>query len=131
MINDKISLERINLSAYEGKKVTFNFITENSSSTEATTFLPIWINPLLYQASAIRNPNIVLISIDTLRPDHLGIYGYNRNTSPHIDSLARDGVLFRNALSTTSWTLPAHVSMLTALYSAHHKVYYPLELFSH
>jgi arylsulfatase A-like enzyme len=60
-------------------------------------------------------PNIVLISVDTLRPDHLGCYGYSRDTSPRINRLAAEGALFENAISSTSWTLPAHCAMLTGL----------------
>ncbi|MBK7878691.1 MAG: sulfatase [Planctomycetes bacterium] len=62
-----------------------------------------------------RRPNVLLVSIDTLRADHLGCYGYPRDTSPNLDRIARDGVCFERAVSTTSWTLPAHVSMLTGL----------------
>ncbi|MFN2376521.1 MAG: sulfatase, partial [Candidatus Binatia bacterium] len=57
--------------------------------------------------------NVVLVSIDSLRADHLGVYGYRRDTSPYMDSIARDGVLFRHSISTSSWTLPAHMSLLT------------------
>ncbi len=57
--------------------------------------------------------NVVLISIDSLRPDHLGCYGYRRDTSPNIDRLAARGATFLNAVSTTSWTLPAHISLFT------------------
>ncbi|MCZ6597597.1 MAG: sulfatase [Planctomycetota bacterium] len=65
-------------------------------------------------------PNVVLISLDTLRADHLSCYGYGRETSPNIDALAASGVLFEDTVSTTSWTLPAHMSMLTGLaVSAH------------
>lgn len=60
-------------------------------------------------------PNVFLVSIDTLRPDHLGSYGYRRATSPTIDALAAAGARFTNAVSPTSWTLPAHVTLLTAL----------------
>jgi arylsulfatase A-like enzyme len=60
-------------------------------------------------------PNVVLISIDTLRPDHLGGYGYSRDTSPALDALAAGGARFTTAVSPTSWTLPAHVTLLTAL----------------
>ena len=67
-------------------------------------------------------PNIILISIDSLRSDHLGCYGYKRNTTPNIDKLAADGVTFENAISTTTWTLPAHISMLTALSPEVHQV---------
>ena len=57
--------------------------------------------------------NVILISIDSLRADHLGAYGYERRTSPAMDRLAHEGVLFRHTSSTTSWTLPAHMSILT------------------
>jgi arylsulfatase A-like enzyme len=67
-------------------------------------------------------PNVVLVSIDTLRADHLSAYGYARETSPRIDALAREGVLFEEALSTTSWTLPAHLSLLTGLAISAHGV---------
>ncbi|MDP6539791.1 MAG: sulfatase [Planctomycetota bacterium] len=71
-------------------------------------------------AAEAPRPNVLLISIDTLRADHLSCYGYARETSPRLDALAREGVLFESATSTTSWTLPAHVSMLTGLpVSAH------------
>lgn len=59
--------------------------------------------------------NVVLVSIDTLRPDHLGCYGYYRATSPTIDQLAQGGVRFENAFSSTTWTLPAHLALLTSL----------------
>ncbi len=64
-------------------------------------------------AVAVRRPNIVLISIDSLRADHLGCYGWKHDTSPSIDLLASRGVRFARAWATTSWTLPSHVSMLT------------------
>jgi hypothetical protein len=60
-----------------------------------------------------RDYNVILISIDSLRSDHLGSYGYSRATSPTIDRLAADGVVFRHNSSTTAWTLPGHLSMLT------------------
>jgi arylsulfatase A-like enzyme len=73
-------------------------------------------------AREARPPNLVLISIDTLRPDHLGLYGYRRPTSPALDAFARQAVVFERAYSTSNWTLPAHVSMLTGLYPAEHGV---------
>ncbi len=65
-------------------------------------------------------PDVVLISIDSLRADHLGCYGYARDTSPTLDALAADGVRFENAVSTTSWTLPSHAAMFTGLYDSTH-----------
>ncbi|MBN2491692.1 MAG: sulfatase, partial [Planctomycetes bacterium] len=58
---------------------------------------------------------VILISIDSLRPDHLGCYGYARNTSPTLDRLAQEGALFETVWSSTSWTLPAHAALFTSL----------------
>jgi arylsulfatase A-like enzyme len=66
--------------------------------------------------------NIVLISLDTLRADHVGAYGYPRDTTPNIDALAEHGVLFENAISQSSWTRPAHLSMFTGLHPVEHGV---------
>ena len=66
--------------------------------------------------------NLLLISIDTLRADHLKCYGYNQDTSPHLDQLAREGVLFENLTSASSWTVPSHMSMFTSLYPSIHGV---------
>ena len=60
-------------------------------------------------------PNVLLISIDTLRADHLGCYGYERATSPRMDALAKEGALFEEAFSPSSWTPPAHMTLLTGL----------------
>jgi len=65
-------------------------------------------------------PDIVLVSIDSLRPDHLGCYGYRLPTSPHIDALAASGVRCETALSTTCWTLPAHAALFTGLFDSTH-----------
>jgi arylsulfatase A-like enzyme len=61
-------------------------------------------------------PNVVLVVVDTLRADHLGIYGYRRDTSPNLDALARESFLYRNAISTAPWTSPALGSILTGRY---------------
>jgi arylsulfatase A-like enzyme len=65
-------------------------------------------------------PNILLIVVDTLRADHLSAYGYSRPTSPGLARIASQGLLFKNAVSASSWTLPSHASMLTGLYPHDH-----------
>jgi arylsulfatase A-like enzyme len=60
--------------------------------------------------------------VDTLRADHLGIYGYARPTSPHIDAFARDATVFDAAMAQTSWTKPAVVSLFTGLNARTHGV---------
>ena len=67
-------------------------------------------------------PNIVLISIDTLRPDHLGCYGYTRNTSPSINKFAKESIRFTNCITPRTITSPAVTSILTGLYPQTHGV---------
>lgn len=70
-------------------------------------------------------PNVLLIVADALRPDHLGCYGYNRPTSPNIDKFAADALVFENAFSNASWTLPSMGTIFTSLYPyQHHALYW-------
>jgi len=69
-------------------------------------------------STAKARPNVILISIDTLRADHLGAYGYPRGTSPNIDALAEQGTLFKNAMCNWPKTTPSFVSMLTSTYGS-------------
>ncbi len=123
--------EQIDLTPYLGSKTRLTFLTQNpdpeNMDGKTQTIIPVWANPTIYRVPKTAPNNIILISLDTIRPDHLGCYGYERNTSPAIDRLAADGVLFKNTYSTTSWTLPGHVSLLTALNCLHHQVYFPLQ----
>jgi hypothetical protein len=66
------------------------------------------------------NANVILIVIDALRADHLGCYDYSRDTSPEIDKLAKEGIIFKNMLAQCSWTKPATASILTGLYPRSH-----------
>jgi len=65
-------------------------------------------------------PNIVLITVDTLRPDHLGYGGCKHPTSPSIDRLAKEGVVFTRATSVAGWTLPSMATILTGRYPSEH-----------
>lgn len=67
--------------------------------------------------------SVVLVSIDTLRADHLPLYGYARGSTPNLDALGREGIVFDNVYSHCPLTLPAHSSMLTGLIPPHHGVH--------
>jgi arylsulfatase A-like enzyme len=67
-------------------------------------------------------PNLVILTIDTLRADRLGCYGYERNTSPTIDRLAREGTLFKHAYAQRGLTWPSLTSIMTSLYPKTHGV---------
>lgn len=71
-------------------------------------------------AGEMNRPSVVLIIIDTLRADHLSCRGYHRDTSPTIDSLARDGVMMENAVSQSSWTLPAMTTIMSGVTPVSH-----------
>jgi arylsulfatase A-like enzyme len=66
--------------------------------------------------------NVILVTIDTLRADHVGAYGYPRPTTPFLDDLAGRGVLFENAFSSSSHTAPSHATMFTSVYPQAHGV---------
>lgn len=75
---------------------------------------------LLLAAVPMPAKRILLITIDTLRADHLVCYGYPKPTSPNIDALASQSIQFRNAFAAAPLTLPSHATMLSGLYPAHH-----------
>ncbi len=68
------------------------------------------------------SPSIILISVDTLRSDHLPVYGYHQIETPAIDRFRKDGVLFHRAFTVSPLTLPAHSSLLTGLLPTRHRV---------
>ncbi len=80
-----------------------------------------WANPVVF-GTGVRTRKIILVSIDTLRADHVGCYGYGRPTTPALDALAADGAVFLNTYAPSSWTLPSHVSLLTSLSCFRHGV---------
>jgi arylsulfatase A-like enzyme/Flp pilus assembly protein TadD len=81
-------------------------------------FLLIAGFPLSLSAATSANPatNVVVITIDTLRPDHLGCYGYKQIRTPNIDALATDGIRFERAYTSVPVTLPSHTVIFTGTY---------------
>jgi len=71
-------------------------------------------------ASTQQQPNVVLVVIDTLRADHLSVYGYERRTSPNLDHFARSAMRYTRVFSTAPWTLPAHASLFTGKFPFEH-----------
>ena len=104
--------------------------TKSSAFNRVGVFLIVAVLALLlavfvyYSFINIRKPrNVILISIDTCRADYLGCYGYEGNTTPNIDNLAKEGVVFENVVSPLPLTLPAHCSMLTGVDIRSHGVH--------
>jgi len=97
-------------------------------------FVFIIINLLTFYHSHLKRPdgpNIILIIADALRADHLGCYGYARDTSPNIDRFASDSLLFENAWANSSWTKPSVGSILTSLFPHQHGAVYWSSVLAH
>lgn len=67
-----------------------------------------------------KRPNIILLVLDTARASDFSCYGYPRETTPAIDMIAREGVLYKNAISASPWTLPSHASIFTGMFPSKH-----------
>lgn len=85
--------------------------------------LALWGSPQIVGPAGERRPNIVVISLDTVRADHLSLYGHRRPTSPHLDAWAgQRATVFENTVASAPWTLPSHVAMLSGIDAVHHGV---------
>ena len=71
-----------------------------------------------------KEPNVIVIVMDTTRFDRLGCYGYLRKTSPNIDELAKDSLVYTRAIAPSSWTLPSHASLFTGKFTTSHGAQY-------
>jgi arylsulfatase A-like enzyme len=78
------------------------------------------LRPATKPALTSKGPNIVMIVLDTVRADHMSLYGYPRDTTPNLRMFAEGATLYRKAVATSSWTLPSHASMFTGLYPRAH-----------
>ena len=114
--------ESVDLSRYANRRLGLRFSTSSKEVPDLARGFAAWSNPEIYgEAPAERLPNIVVISLDTLRSDHLSAYGYPRLTSPQIDAWASNSaVLFRNVVTQAPWTLPSHASLFTGLDAVRH-----------
>jgi len=102
------------------------------SSTKRTLskapLLSLWTSVLLAtvqcsgpgDSEPLYPPNVLLITLDTLRADHLGCYGYDRPTSPNIDAFAKVATFYPRGYASSPWTLPTHASLMTGLYPFEH-----------
>ena len=112
--NGTISYE---LSENYGDKQVCAWFRDSSSNVSAAASAVV---NLAFVAPSVSNPNIIMVVVDTLRVDHLPVYGYSRDTSPNISTLAASSVVFSNAYSAAPWTLPSFASMLLGKFAFNH-----------
>jgi arylsulfatase A-like enzyme len=114
---------RIDLGGLAGETVELELSTSVEDEFEPELGFPLWANPEVVGTARERRPNVILVSIDTLRADHLSLYGYHRSTSPHLDAWARArAAVFDNVVAAAPWTLPSHVSIFSGLDALRHGV---------
>ena len=82
--------------------------------------LPVPTATTAKKVSTSSAPNVLWVVMDTVRADHLSLYGYSRETTPNLDRFARGATVYRQAKSSANWTLPSHASMFTGLYARAH-----------
>ncbi len=79
--------------------------------------------PIALPAARLDAPDVVLVVLDTVRADHVGVYGYSRDTSPHLDALASEGALYLDATAPATWSLPSHASLFTGRFPSGHQAH--------
>lgn len=115
----------VDLGAFAGRPVRLRFETETPAGPDCRRLpYPLWADPVIVAPQRLpRRPNVLLISLDTLRADRLGTYGYAKPTSPTIDHvLAAQGTVFARAFSAFPSTAGSHMTMLTSLDPCAHGV---------
>lgn len=142
--DNQISRIRYDVSAFAGKTVSFEFTTKRSSPafamledihialgrlqelwalqgwTPRNIMQAYWSEPLIYARRRPGDTNVLFVVFDTLRADHVGCLGYRWNTTPTVDRLAREGVLFTRAISQAPWTMASFASMYTGRLPSSH-----------
>lgn len=113
----------VDLGSWGGRRVVLSLETKvvtKQSSRKSTSWVA-WSSPEIRSSGRQEDGwDLVLISLDTLRADHLGSYGYRRPTSPWMDRYADRSYRFASAVSAAPWTLPSHRALLTGLYPISH-----------
>jgi arylsulfatase A-like enzyme len=120
----------VDLSPYVGRRVGIVLETRGFEETKAPD-RAYWGNPVVTTFRGPAPPLVILYLVDTLRADHLPIYGYRRDTAPNLVQFARDAVVFEQAIASSSWTKPSVASILTSLRPRDHgclQFYSPFDL---
>jgi len=121
---------RLQLSGIAGSGWRFIFRTKQKRKDAGIQIFPVWANPTVYAPERIPagNPNVILLSIDTLRADVLPLYGEHDDTTPFADAtFGKDGTVFDQCIASASSTSPAHMSMFTGVQPLVHGITTGLE----
>lgn len=106
-----------------GREASIVFSVAGAEGAEAPRCLPVFGTPTVEVANERRvGPNVVIVSLDTLRADRVGAYGYERGTTPNLDAFAEEAWVFEDTWSASSYTLPSHMSLFSGQHPSFHGV---------
>lgn len=111
---------RVPLEAWSGRPIVLELRVPSPRTRDAAVWAAFAHPEILPPEPPRQGPDVILISLDTLRADHLSAYGYERETSPHLDRLAAGGYRFATAVSQAPWTRPSHRAMLRGQHPLSH-----------
>jgi arylsulfatase A-like enzyme len=118
---DRYQDHRIDLSPWSGELVRLHLQCDAPPGlVDGWTGFVAWAEPVVWSAAPDSRPSVILVLLDTLRADRLGCHGWERARTPRLDALAASGVRYDQAMSASSWTLPAHASLFTSSYPSQH-----------
>lgn len=104
----------VDLSRYAGETITLTL----AAQADQPGSVALWAAPTVSGARTTSKPNVILYVIDTGGADYMSVYGYHRRTTPFLEQLASEGVVFEHAYSTSSWTKPSTASFMTSLHAS-------------
>jgi arylsulfatase A-like enzyme len=107
----------VDLSRFAGRTVKLTLQTDAPQEGAVA----LWADPIL-TGPVQRKPNILIYTIDTMRPDHASVYGYKRDTTPFLKKLAATGVVFEDCAAQSTWTKTSIASLMTSLYAFTHGI---------
>lgn len=108
------------LSEFAGNVLSFSFNIR--ADADPYTVLVMWGEPRVVSRQTEPKYNVVLITMDALRADHAGCYGYHKKLTPNLDRFSKDAVVYKKCYSPVPWTLPSFASFYTSLYPQTHNV---------
>jgi choline-sulfatase len=117
-VSDRAAWEdaEVDLSKYAATNQKFTFRTES----DARDAIGFWANPLIVSKVPKSRPNVLIYVVCTLRPDHMSLYGYGRDTTPFLKNMGESAIVFEDAQAQAPWTKPSVASLMTSLHASAH-----------
>jgi arylsulfatase A-like enzyme len=117
--------QSVDLDAFSGREIELEIAVELQPATAGAASIPVLSNPTFVVPGRRTRPSILVVSLDTLRADHLELYGYRRETAPRLTAWARRrATVFERVVAPSGWTLPSHFSLFTGLDAIRHPANY-------